>query len=171
MHLVALPLARPHPPVPGAVSGGEYAEEAVPWWEFCLSEGIKENPTDKFTVKGSQFETPLLEFSGACAGCGETPYVKLLTQLFGSRMMIANASGCSSVWGGTSTTNPYTVDESGRGPAWGRSLFEDNAEYGLGMAMASLQRRDALQVKVLPSPLLSPSLLTRCAQSNQSPFK
>ena len=89
-----------------------------------------------------------MEFSGACAGCGETPYVKLVTQLFGDRMMIANASGCSSVWGGTSTTNPYTVDTSGRGPAWGRSLFEDNAEFGLGMALASVQRRGALAVKV-----------------------
>jgi pyruvate-ferredoxin/flavodoxin oxidoreductase len=120
----------------------------VPAWEYALKAGLKVNPSDKFTVKGSQFETPLLEFSGACAGCGETPYVKLITQLFGSRMMIANASGCSSVWGGTSTTNPYTVDKDGRGPAWGRSLFEDNAEFGLGMALASLQRRDALRIKV-----------------------
>merc|ERR1719506_3133527 len=126
----------------------ENAHKEVPHWEYALKASVKSNPADKFTVKGSQFETPLLEFSGACAGCGETPYVKLLTQLFGSRMMIANASGCSSVWGGTSTTNPYTVDETGRGPAWGRSLFEDNAEYGLGMALASVQRRDALQVKV-----------------------
>ena len=124
------------------------APKEVANWEYALKASVKANPSEKFTVKGSQFETPLLEFSGACAGCGETPYVKLLTQLFGSRMMIANASGCSSVWGGTSTTNPYTVDESGRGPAWGRSLFEDNAEFGLGMALASVQRRDALQVKV-----------------------
>ena len=130
------------------VDFNEAAPQEVANWEYALKASIKSNPTDAFTVKGSQFETPLLEFSGACAGCGETPYVKLLTQLFGSRMMIANASGCSSVWGGTSTTNPYTVDETGRGPAWGRSLFEDNAEYGLGMALASVQRRDALQVKV-----------------------
>ena len=101
----------------------ENAPAEVENWEFALKHGSKDNPTDKFTVKGSQFETPLMEFSGACAGCGETPYVKLMTQLFGNRMMIANASGCSSVWGGTSTTNPYTVDEEGRGPAWGRSLF------------------------------------------------
>ena len=126
----------------------EAAPKEVPNWEYALQHSIKDNPADKYTVKGSQFETPLMEFSGACAGCGETPYIKLLTQLFGTRMMIANASGCSSVWGGTSTTNPYTVDKSGRGPAWGRSLFEDNAEFGLGMALASLQRRDQLQVKV-----------------------
>lgn len=129
----------------------ESAPLEVANWEYALkhSQSAKgENPAEKFTVKGSQFETPLLEFSGACAGCGETPYVKMLTQLFGSRMMIANASGCSSVWGGTSTTNPYTVDSTGRGPAWGRSLFEDNAEYGLGMALASVQRRDSLRVKV-----------------------
>ena len=126
----------------------EAAPQEVSNWEYALAASVKTNPADKYTVKGSQFETPLLEFSGACAGCGETPYVKMLTQLFGSRMMIANASGCSSVWGGTSTTNPYTVDQTGRGPAWGRSLFEDNAEFGLGMALASVQRRDALQVKV-----------------------
>ena len=126
----------------------ENAPAEVENWEFALKHGSKDNPTDKFTVKGSQFETPLMEFSGACAGCGETPYVKLMTQLFGNRMMIANASGCSSVWGGTSTTNPYTVDEEGRGPAWGRSLFEDNAEYGLGMSIASLQRRKQLREKI-----------------------
>lgn len=126
----------------------ENAPLEVANWEFALKHSSKENPSDKFSVKGSQFETPLLEFSGACAGCGETPYVKLITQLFGNRMMIANASGCSSVWGGTSTTNPYTVDEEGRGPAWGRSLFEDNAEFGLGMAMASMQRRKHLAAKV-----------------------
>jgi len=126
-----------------------YAEQGAPWWEFAMSKSVKENPTDKFTVKGSQFETPLLEFSGACAGCGETPYVKLLTQLFGKRLMIANASGCSSVWGGTSTTNPYTTNPvDGRGPAWGRSLFEDNAEFGLGMALASVQRRAQVKDKV-----------------------
>merc|ERR1719506_1658881 len=126
----------------------EAANKEVSNWEYALQNSVKTNPADKNTVKGSQFETPLMEFSGACAGCGETPYVKLLTQLFGARMMIANASGCSSVWGGTSTTNPYTVDGTGRGPAWGRSLFEDNAEFGLGMALASLQRREQLQVKV-----------------------
>ena len=93
----------------------------------------KVNPTKKNTVIGSQFEKPLFEFSGACAGCGETPYAKLLTQLFGDRMMIANATGCSSIWGASAPAMPYTVNEKGHGPAWGNSLFEDNAEYGLGM--------------------------------------
>lgn len=93
----------------------------------------KVNPMKKSTVLGSQFEKPLFEFSGACAGCGETPYAKLLTQLFGDRMMIANATGCSSIWGASAPAMPYTKNEKGHGPAWGNSLFEDNAEYGLGM--------------------------------------
>jgi len=102
--------------------------------------------TEKFketTVKGSQFKQPLLEFSGACAGCGETPYAKLMTQLFGDRMYIANATGCSSIWGGSSPASPYTVNKAGRGPAWANSLFEDNAEYGFGMNLAqeALRRR------------------------------
>ncbi len=96
------------------------------------------------TVKGSQFKQPLLEFSGACPGCGETPYAKLVTQLFGDRMFIANATGCSSIWGGSSPASPYTVNKEGKGPAWANSLFEDNAEYGLGMAIAVLQRREKL---------------------------
>ena len=96
------------------------------------------------TVRGSQLRTPLLEFSGACAGCGETPYVKLLTQLFGPRLLMANATGCSSVWGGDFPSNPYTVDADGRGPAWGNSLFEDNAEYGYGMLVAMNHRRDRI---------------------------
>ena len=85
------------------------------------------------TVKGSQFKQPLLEFSGACAGCGETPYAKLITQLFGDRMYIANATGCSSIWGGSAPSTPYTVNKEGHGPAWANSLFEDNAEFGYGM--------------------------------------
>ena len=88
------------------------------------------------TVKGSQFKQPLLEFSGACAGCGETPYAKLVTQLFGDRMYIANATGCSSIWGGSAPSTPYTVNKEGIGPAWANSLFEDNAEYGYGMYLA-----------------------------------
>ena len=96
------------------------------------------------TVKGSQFKQPLLEFSGACAGCGETPYAKLITQLFGDRMFIANATGCSSIWGGSAPSMPYTVNKEGNGPAWANSLFEDNAEYGLGMAIAMRQRREKL---------------------------
>jgi pyruvate-ferredoxin/flavodoxin oxidoreductase len=94
------------------------------------------------TVKGSQFSTPLLEFSGACAGCGETPYAKLVTQLFGDRMYVANATGCSSIWGGSAPSMPYTVNKEGKGPAWENSLFEDNAEFGFGMNMAVQQRRD-----------------------------
>ncbi|MBQ3404400.1 MAG: pyruvate:ferredoxin (flavodoxin) oxidoreductase, partial [Oscillospiraceae bacterium] len=93
------------------------------------------------TVKGSQFKQPLLEFSGACAGCGETPYAKLVTQLFGDRMYLANATGCSSIWGGSAPSTPYTVNKDGKGPAWSNSLFEDNAEFGLGMASAVKQRR------------------------------
>ena len=96
------------------------------------------------TVKGSQFKKPLLEFPGACAGCGETPYAKLITQLFGDRMFIANATGCSSIWGGSAPVTPYTTNAEGHGPAWANSLFEDNAEFGYGMAVAYKQRREKL---------------------------
>jgi len=96
-------------------------------------------------VKGSQFKQPLLEFSGACAGCGETPYIKLLTQLYGDRMIIANATGCSSIWGGTFPTIPYAVNKDGKGPAWANSLFEDNAEYGFGMRLAVNSHRKLLR--------------------------
>ena len=96
------------------------------------------------TVKGSQFLQPMLEFSGACAGCGETPYAKLVTQLFGERMYIANATGCSSIWGGSSPSTPYTVNKNGHGPAWANSLFEDNAEYGYGMFLGVTARRNRL---------------------------
>lgn len=100
------------------------------------------------TVKGSQFKTPLLEFSGACAGCGETPYAKLITQLFGDHMYIANATGCSSIWGNSSPSTPYTVNQAGRGPAWSNSLFEDAAEFGYGMLLAQNAIRDGLKTKV-----------------------
>ena len=100
------------------------------------------------TVKGSQFKQPLLEFSGACAGCGETAYAKLITQLFGDRMYIANATGCSSIWGNSSPSTPYTVNEKGQGPAWSNSLFEDNAEFGYGMLLAQRALRDGLKTKV-----------------------
>ncbi len=100
------------------------------------------------TVKGSQFKQPLLEFSGACAGCGETPYAKLVTQLFGDRMYIANATGCSSIWGNSSPSTPYTRNEKGRGPAWSNSLFEDNAEFGYGMLLAQKALRAGLRAKV-----------------------
>ncbi|GHT00975.1 pyruvate-flavodoxin oxidoreductase [Synergistales bacterium] len=109
----------------------------IPNWTHA-TENIadKENAGNKFTVQGSQFQRPLLEFSGACAGCGETPYAKLITQLFGDRMMVANATGCSSIWGGSAPSMPYTVNAKGQGPAWANSLFEDNAEYGFGMKLS-----------------------------------
>jgi len=101
------------------------------------------------TVKNSQFAQPLFEFSGACAGCGETPYIKLITQLYGDRMMVANATGCSSIYGGSAPSTPYTTNECGKGPAWANSLFEDNAEYGFGMAVGvgKLRERIALKMK------------------------
>jgi len=105
---------------------------------------IRSGDFDRFSVKGSQFQQPLLEFSGACGGCGETPYLKLVTQLFGERMIIANATGCSSIWGGSAPSVPFTVNEKGYGPAWANSLFEDNAEYGFGMVLATMQRREKL---------------------------
>ncbi len=105
---------------------------------------IKTGGFDKYTVKGSQFIQPLLEFSGACAGCGETPYLKLITQLFGDRMIIANATGCSSIWGGSAPSIPFTKNSEGHGPAWANSLFEDNAEYGFGMVLGTNQRREKL---------------------------
>ena len=100
------------------------------------------------TVKGSQFKQPLLEFSGACAGCGETPYAKLITQLFGDRMYIANATGCSSIWGNSSPSTPYTTNAKGQGPAWSNSLFEDNAEFGYGMLLAQRAIRGGLKEKI-----------------------
>lgn len=116
---------------------------------FNYGETLSEKPEvlEKFkpaTVKGSQFKKPLLEFSGACAGCGETPYAKLATQLFGDRMYIANATGCSSIWGGSAPSTPYTVNREGRGPAWQNSLFEDNAEFGYGMLLANKAIRGRL---------------------------
>ncbi|AIF50617.1 pyruvate:ferredoxin (flavodoxin) oxidoreductase [Pelosinus sp. UFO1] len=118
-------------------------EQAV-LWNYALAISPKVNPLNPLTVKGSQFEQPLLEFSGACAGCGETPYAKLVTQLFGDRMMVANATGCSSVWGASAPSMPYTKNHRGHGPAWGNSLFEDNAEYGLGMLLGVKQLREKL---------------------------
>ena len=113
-------------------------------WEFAMKLPKPDVQINPATVKGSQFKQPLFEFSGACAGCGETPYVKLVTQLFGDRMMIANATGCSSIYGGSAPTCPYTVNEKGQGPAWANSLFEDNAEFGFGMNLATAQRRAKL---------------------------
>jgi len=119
------------------------------------------------TVKGSQFKQPLLEFSGACAGCGETPYIKLLTQLFGDRMIIANATGCSSIWGGTFPTIPYTKNKDGKGPAWANSLFEDNAEYGFGMRLAVNSHRKQLKLAIeqLTEKAIDPALKEALAYS------
>ncbi|ONI45276.1 pyruvate:ferredoxin (flavodoxin) oxidoreductase [Candidatus Epulonipiscium fishelsonii] len=114
-------------------------------WEYYTKEvSDKGNLVDGSSVKDSQFKTPLIEFSGACGGCGETPYIKLITQLFGERMVIANATGCSSIWGGSAPSTPYTTSKNGQGPAWANSLFEDNAEYGLGMAISSKQIRSKI---------------------------
>lgn len=131
-------------------------------WEYSMKLAPKSNPFNPVTVKGSQFEKPLLEFSGACAGCGETPYAKLVTQLFGDRMMIANATGCSSVWSGSSPSIPYTQNHRGHGPAWGNSLFEDNAEYGMGMiaGVKQLRAKLALDIQSALSLPISPELKT-----------
>ncbi len=115
-------------------------------WEFCIDEvKTKQHLVDtKANVKNSQFATPLFEFSGACAGCGETPYVKLVTQLFGDRQMVSNATGCSSIYSASAPSTPYTVNDEGRGPAWANSLFEDNAEFGLGMVFAYDNMRERI---------------------------
>ncbi|MBM6686415.1 pyruvate:ferredoxin (flavodoxin) oxidoreductase [Faecalicatena contorta] len=128
----------------------ENAGEQV-YFDFGREIPVKPEVVAKFkenTVKGSQFKQPLLEFSGACAGCGETPYAKLITQLFGDRMYIANATGCSSIWGNSSPSTPYTVTPEGKGPAWDNSLFEDNAEFGYGMLLAQNTIRAGLKTKV-----------------------
>ena len=125
------------------------AQQAV--FDYGIKLPSKPEVLEKFketTVKGSQFKQPLLEFSGACAGCGETPYAKLVTQLYGDKMYIANATGCSSIWGGSCPSTPYTVNEKGEGPAWANSLFEDNAEYGYGMYLAQNTLRQDLVAKV-----------------------
>ena len=121
------------------------------YFDYAAKLPVKTDVVAKFketTVKGSQFKQPLLEFSGACAGCGETPYAKLITQLFGDRMYIANATGCSSIWGNSSPSTPYTVTPEGKGPAWSNSLFEDNAEFGYGMLLAQNTIRDRLKAKI-----------------------
>ena len=120
----------------------------IPNHEFSLTVPFKEGLGKRESVKGSQFVKPLFEFSGACAGCGETPYVKVLTQLFGERMTIANATGCSSIWGGSAPSAPYCVNKDGHGPAWASSLFEDAAEYGYGMMLATNTRRATLADKM-----------------------
>ena len=115
-------------------------------WDFAMDEvEVKDDLMDKFSVKGSQFQQPLLEFSGACAGCGETAYAKLITQLYGDRMIVANATGCSSIWGGSAPSTPYCVNKCGKGPAWANSLFEDNAEYGYGFVLADEVNRKRIK--------------------------
>ncbi len=120
-------------------------EKEAPNWEFAMTVSSKQDQIDiTKSTKNSQFATPMLEFSGACAGCGETPYIKLITQLFGDRMMVANATGCTSIWGGSAPSMPYCKNAEGKGPAWANSLFEDNAEFGLGMVMANKKIRNTL---------------------------
>lgn len=116
-----------------------------PNWDYAMTVTIKDDLVSLNTIRGSQFAQPYLEFSGACAGCGETPYAKLVTQLFGDRMMIANATGCSSIWGASAPSTPYCTNAEGKGPSWANSLFEDNAEFGYGMQTAVKQIRSRLQ--------------------------
>ncbi|MBR5298918.1 MAG: 4Fe-4S binding protein, partial [Bacteroidales bacterium] len=128
-----------------AMANLETQLEAQKMFDYGVTLETPDEVLEKFKVttpKGSQFKQPLLEFSGACAGCGETPYAKLITQLFGDRMYISNATGCSSIWGGSSPSCPYTVNKEGKGPAWANSLFEDNAEYGFGMQLAQKALRN-----------------------------
>ena len=125
-----------------APAEGEMAQQDV--FDYCVAEVSDKPEIQDATVKGSQFKQPLLEFSGACAGCAQTAYARLVTQLFGDRMYISNATGCSSIWGGPAATSPYTVNKEGRGPAWANSLFEDNAEHGLGMLLGQNAVRDKL---------------------------
>ena len=134
-----------------AMENLEASADEQKYFDYTVKLPVKEDVIAKFkeaTVKGSQFKQPLLEFSGACAGCGETPYAKLITQLFGDRMYIANATGCSSIWGNSSPSTPYTVNEKGHGPAWSNSLFEDAAEFGYGMLLGHKAIRAKLQSKV-----------------------
>ena len=137
-------------PAPGKALVMKPLEEKVEFesinWDYAVGITPKEDVIGRNTLKGSQFVRPLLEFNGACPGCGETPYIRLLTQLFGERMMIANATGCSSIWGASAPSMAYTKNLNGKGPSWGNSLFEDNAEYGYGMFLAVRQMREKLKL-------------------------
>ena len=141
-------------PAPGkaiTMQNMEANKECQKYFDFGVQLPEKKEVIEKFkvgSVKGSQFKTPLLEFSGACAGCGEAPYAKLVTQLFGDRMYIANATGCTSIWGNSSPSTPYTMNREGKGPAWSNSLFEDNAEFGLGMELGQSTIRAGLADKI-----------------------
>jgi pyruvate-ferredoxin/flavodoxin oxidoreductase len=145
-------------------------EEEKNNYDFFL--GIPDPPRDRVShidVKSSQFFLPLFEYSGACAGCGETPYIKLLTQLFGDRLLIANATGCSSIYGGNLPATPYTVDKDGRGPAWSNSLFEDNAEFGLGMRLSiDNLSRQAQQLLQRLAPQIGDDLVKEILEADQS---
>ena len=126
----------------------EVKEKHAKLWDYLMKIPQRSGTMSKFTLKGSQFNKPLLEFSGACAGCGETPYIKLATQLFGDRMIIANATGCTSIWGASAPSMVYTTNEKGYGPAWANSLFEDNAEFGFGIYLGQKYRREKLKIKI-----------------------
>lgn len=121
----------------------------IPNWNYAIKLPVKDDLMATNTVKGSQFAQPLFEFSGACAGCGETPYIKVVTQLYGDRMSIANATGCSSIWGGSAPSTPYCKNEEGKGPSWANSLFEDNAEFGMGMVLGNTAVRTLMKDKAL----------------------
>lgn len=127
----------------------EVKEQNSKLWDYLMKLPVRYGNMGKFTLKGSQFRKPLFEFSGACAGCGETPYVKLLTQLYGERAIIANATGCSSIWGASAPSIPYTTTSKGYGPAWANSLFEDNAEFGFGIYLGQKYRREKLKDVIL----------------------
>ncbi len=143
----------------------EDQEKEIPNWDFVVKEvSDKSDRIPLDTIKGSQFARPLLEFSGACPGCGETPYAKLVTQLFGDRMIIANATGCSSIWGASAPSTPYTTNAEGSGPAWANSLFEDNAEYALGMELAVKYERNRL------SDLMNEMVTLNVPQEIKDPF-
>ena len=134
-------------PAPGkalVMKSQDSQHEQIEAWNYTIEKVSAKNPLNKNTLKGSQFERPLLEYNGACAGCGETPYARLVTQLFGDRMMIANATGCSSIWAASTPASAYTINQQGNGPAWANSLFEDNAEFGYGMYLGTKTIRERI---------------------------
>jgi len=139
-------------------------QKQAPLWDYAMSLAEKPNPLSKYTVKGSQFEKPFLEFSGACAGCLQPTYVRLITQLFGDRMMIANSAGCAHVWSASVPSNPFTTNDKGQGPAWNSSLFEDTAEFGLGMLLGTqqVQKRVASLIKQVSEMDVDEALASAC---------
>ncbi len=139
-------------------------------WDFFLTlPEVDRNTAKVDTIKGSQFLQPLFEFSGACSGCGETPYIKLVTQLFGDRTVVANATGCSSIYGGNLPTTPWTKNSDGRGPAWSNSLFEDNAEFGLGFRLSIDKHKEfASELLKKLSPTIGEELTNAILNADQS---